>query len=266
MTAADGAVQISALILAGSRSGPDPLLTGSGAATKALLPIAGEPMLVHVVRALRAHSRIGRIAILAQNSAELAKLPALQHMDGLDFRNSGQGISTSLAAALPSDDQPLLVTTADHVLLNEQMIDEFLRGASGSDVAAAMVERRVLMARYPQSKRTWLKFRGGYWSGANLFWLRGQRAQPLLEFWQQIEQDRKKGRKIIAAFGPFLWLATALRLISIHQAAARAGHKFGVGARIVPLSAAEACIDADKPSDIEMIERIMAQNGGASSS
>ena len=45
---------IPAIILAGSRPGPDPLLTGSGVSTKALLPIAGQAMLVHVVKALRA--------------------------------------------------------------------------------------------------------------------------------------------------------------------------------------------------------------------
>lgn len=262
MSAADGAAPISALILAGSRPGPDPLLSGSGVSTKALLPIAGEPMLVHSVRALRSHPRIGSITILAQNSSELAQHPALQSFDGLLFETSGQGISSSLSAALPMDDSPLLITTADHVLLNAQMIDEFIEGASGSDVAVGMVERRVLMAGYPQSRRTWLKFRGGWWSGANLFWMRGQRAQPLLQFWGQIEQDRKKGRKIIAAFGPLFLAATALRLITIHQGVARAGRKFGLLARVVPLSAAEACIDADKPDDIVLIEEIMGEGKG----
>src|SRR3546814_14077244 len=41
------------------------------------------------------------------------------------------------------------------------MIALFLTGAADSDVAVAMVERAVLLARYPESQRTWLKFRGG---------------------------------------------------------------------------------------------------------
>lgn len=253
--------RVPALILAGSRPGPDPLLSGTNVSTKALLPIAGTAMLVHVVRALRASPRIGPITILAQNSAELAQQAELQLFADLHYENSGQGISSSLSAALPAGDQPMLITTADNVLLTPQMVAEFLDGAVGSDVSVAMVERDVLLARYPESRRTWLKFRGGWWSGANLFWMRGQRAQPLLQFWGGIEKDRKKGLKIIAAFGPFLMLGALLRLFTIHQGVAKAGRRFGIKAGVVPMSAAEACIDADKPDDIILIEKIMEQRG-----
>jgi GTP:adenosylcobinamide-phosphate guanylyltransferase len=249
---------IPAIVMAGSRPGPDPLLSGSGVSTKALLPIAGQPMLAHVVRALRASPLVGPITILAQNSADLAAEPALAGLADLRFADSGQGISSSLAAALPEGDAPLLVTTADNVLLTPHMIAEFLTGAEDSDVAVAMVERGVLLARYPESKRTWLKFRGGRWSGANMFRLRGRRVLPLLDFWGRIERDRKKGLKIIAAFGPALLLAVVLRLITIHQGIARAGLRFGLRAKVVPMSEGEACIDADKPVDIVLIERIMA--------
>lgn len=252
-------VPIPALVLAGSRPGPDPLLDGSGVSTKALLPIAGEAMLAHVVRALAASPLVGTITILAQNSAALAAELALANLPGdILFQDSGRGISSSLAAALPPGDGPVLVTTADHVLLTPSMIAEFLTGAEDSDVAVAMVERDVLLARYPQSQRTWLKFRGGWWSGANMFRLRGQRVLPLLDFWGRIERDRKKGLKIIAAFGPWLLIGALLRLFTIQQGIARAGLRFGLKAKVVPMSEGEACIDADKPVDIILIEQILA--------
>ena len=249
---------IPAIVMAGSRPGPDPLLSGTGVSTKALLPIAGRPMLVHVVTALRASPLVGPITILAQNSAELAAEPGLAGLADLHFSDSGPGISSSLAAALPPGDDPLLVTTADNVLLTPAMIVEFLGGAEDSDVAVAMVERDVLLARYPQSQRTWLKFRGGWWSGANMFRLRGRRVLPLLDFWGRIERDRKKGLKIIAAFGPWLLIGALLRLFTIQQGVARAGLRFGLNATVVPMSEPEACIDADKPVDIVLIEAIMA--------
>jgi molybdopterin-guanine dinucleotide biosynthesis protein A len=249
---------IPAIVLAGSRPGPDPLLTGSGVSTKALLPIAGQAMLVHVVRALRASPVVGAITILAQNSAALAAEPELAGIADLHFADSGQGISSSLAAALPPGDDPLLVTTADNVLLTPAMVAEFLGGSADSDVAVAMVERDTLLARYPQSKRTWLKFRGGWWSGANMFRLRGRRVLPLLDFWGRIERDRKKGLKIVAAFGPWLLLGALLRLFTIQQGVTRAGLRFGLNAKVVPMSDPEACIDADKPADIDLIEAIFA--------
>ena len=81
---------------------------------------------------------------------------------------------------------------------------------------------------------------------------------PLLDFWGRIERDRKKGLKIIAAFGPWLLIAALLRLLTIQQGVARAGRRFGLKAMVVPISEAEACIDADKPADIALIEQIMA--------
>lgn len=249
---------IPAIVLAGSRPGPDPLLTGSSVSTKALLPIAGQAMLVHVVKAMRASPEVGAITILAQNSAELAAEAGLAGLADLHFADSGQGISSSLAAALPPGDDPLLVTTADNVLLTPTMVAEFLRGAEDSDVAVAMVERDILLARYPESKRTWLKFRGGWWSGANMFRLRGRRVLPLLDFWGRIERDRKKGLKIVAAFGPWLLIGALLRLFTIQQGVARAGLRFGLKAKIIPMTEPEACIDADKPADIELIEAIFA--------
>ncbi|MBL9069285.1 MAG: nucleotidyltransferase family protein [Sphingopyxis sp.] len=256
---------IPALVMAGSRPGPDPLLSGSGVSTKALLPVGGLPMLVHVVRALRASPLVGPITLLAQNSAELAAQPDLAGIADLHFSDSGQGISSSLAAALPPGDDPVLVTTADNVLLTPSMIAEFLAGAEESDVAVAMVEKNVLLSRYPESKRTWLKFRGGWWSGANMFRLRGRRVLPLLDFWGRIERDRKKGLKIIAAFGPWLLLGALLRLFTIQRGIARAGLRFGLKAKVVSMSEGEACIDADKPVDIELIEKIFATRQAAAS-
>lgn len=253
---------IDALILAGSRPGRDALLADTGVATKALLPIAGRPMLLHVVDALRAAPAIGRITIMAQNSAALAADPALRSLADdprLAFIDSGAGISASLVAVVAAHDAPLLVTTADNVLLSPAMIAEFVEASRGSDVAVAMVARANLLARHPQSRRTWLKFRGGWWSGANLFRFGGRQVLPLLDFWGRIEQDRKKGLRIVAAFGPALLLAALFRLITLQQGVQRAARRFGLrDARIIAMSAPEACIDADKPEDVALIETILA--------
>ena len=256
------ALAIDAIILAGSRPGRDALLGDSGVTTKALVPIGGRAMLLHVTDALLSSDGIGTIRILAQDSAALACAPELAALTGharISFHDSGAGISSSLAAVVGAHAAPLLVTTADNVLLTPQMIADFLAGSSGSDVAVAMVARDNLLARYPQSRRTWLKFRGGWWSGANLFRFGGRQVLPLLDFWSAIEQDRKKGLRIVAAFGPGLLIAALLRLITIQQGVQRAARRFGiVDARVVAMCQPEACIDADKPADIEMIEEILA--------
>jgi GTP:adenosylcobinamide-phosphate guanylyltransferase len=255
--------RITAILLAGSRPGPDPMAEAAGVPMKALIPVAGEAMLSRVARTLRSHPAIATVLVLAQDSADLARHPDcawMLHDPHISFLPSGAGISSSIAATLDSGSVsfPVLVTTADNALLSPAMIDSFVDGAMEADLAIAMVERRVLLSRYPESRRTWLKFRGGWWSGANLFWFANDRVMPLLDLWREVEQDRKKGMRIVGAFGPLLLLGALLRLLSIHQAVARAGRRFGVEARVVPMPQPEACIDVDKPQDRELVEAILA--------
>jgi len=254
---------VPAILLAGSRPGVDPLAAAVGVPFKAMIPVAGVPMIARVARTLIDHPRIGKIIVLAQDPIVFAGHPATAWLAGessVQFRESGAGISQSLLDLIDSTGLsfPALVTTADNVLLSHAMIDDFLAGAAGTDIAVAMVERGVLMPAYPQSRRTWLKFRGGWWSGANLFWLGNARARAVIAFWREIEQHRKKGWRVLAAFGPFLLAGAALRLLSIHQALRLAGRRFGVDALPIAMPQPEACIDADKPEDIALIESILA--------
>jgi CTP:molybdopterin cytidylyltransferase MocA len=262
MTSAPNLPGVTAIVLAGSRPGADPLLEGRGVSTKALLPVAGRPMLAHVLGALVGHRAIGQVLVLAQDVRALQADPALAAFAGVRFATSGEGISQSVMAALDQGAaMPVLLTTADNVLLTGAMIDAFVAGARGSDIAVGMVERRVLLAEHPQSRRTWLKFRRGWWSGANLFWIGSDKARPLLERWRAVEQDRKKGMKIVGAFGPLLLIGALLRVLTIQQAVARLGRRLGVSARVVAMPQAEACIDVDKPSDLALAEAILARRG-----
>ena len=251
---------IATLVLAGSRPGVDPLLSGTGLPSKALLPIGGKPMLAHVLAALADAPQIGHVTVVAQQTAPLAADPAITGATrDVEWRDSCGSISDAVRHSLVDEDGPLFVTTADNVLVTPAIIAQFLLESQRSDVAVGAVERARVQAAGHSTQRTWLKFRGGQWSGANLFRLGGPQVLPLLEFWRVLEQDRKKGMKLVGAFGPGLLLGAALRLTDIHAFAARAASRFGLSAKVVPLDAAEACIDADKPADIPVIEAILAE-------
>lgn len=254
---------ITALLLAGSRPGADPLAEASGVAVKPLAPVAGEPMINYPARALVAHPDIARVLILTQTPELYAADPAtawLADHPKIDFERSGNGIASSLMTLIdrPDSSFPMLLTTADHVLLDAAMLDQFVSEAAGSDIGVAMVERTTLLARYPQSRRTWLKFRDGWWSGANVFWFGSAKARSIIALWQEVEQDRKKGWKILSAFGPLALLGALLRILTLRGGIARIGRRFDLAARLVSMDQAEACIDADKPDDVTLIERIFA--------
>jgi len=114
-------------------------------------------------------------------------------------------------------------------------------------------------AAWPATRRTWLKARGGQYSGANLFALASPRARPALELWTGIERDRKKAWRLLAHLGPAILIGALTRTISLNGAAARLGRRLGLSTRAVVLPHAEAAIDVDKPEDLELAERILAE-------
>ncbi|MBY8824934.1 nucleotidyltransferase family protein [Sphingomonas colocasiae] len=257
-----------AIVLAGRRPGVDPLARQFGQTMKSLIRVDGEAMVSRVVRTLRATPAIGRVLVMAQDPgalAECADLGWIRQDPGVRCTRSGDGISRSILDFLDAEQAPfpLLITTADNVLLTPEMVNAFVGGASGADISVGLVDRPTMMARYPGTQRTWLKFRGGAYTGANLFALRSPAARSALEVWQSVEQDRKKLLRIAGRFGPALLLRVLTRTISLHGAIARAGDRLGVRARPVLLAHAEAGIDVDKPSDHAMAEAILRERRSA---
>lgn len=255
-----------AIILAGQRPEGDPMAAHCNVQYKALIPIAGRTMLERVARALMASPDVGRIVVMAQSPKDLKAglSPDLAEHEGIAFVESNDGIATSIHDVIGSDiaPWPVLVTTADNALLTGEILGSFFQGHDGQDVAVAVVERRTMLAAYPAARRTWLKFRGGAYSGANLFALHNKAAKPAVAFWSAVEKDRKKGWKIFAHFGPWLLLRALSRTISFKDAMAQAGQRMGLRAEPVILPIAEAAIDVDKPSDLELVTGILERREG----
>lgn len=252
-----------ALVLAGQRPGVDPLAAAFGRETKALIPVAGEPMLSRVLRALAKTSEIARIVVLAQNAPALLADPALAWTaadDRIEARMSGRTISGSVLDAIsdPAIGLPVLVTTADNVMLTPATVAEFIAEAGIGDVSVAMVERGNLEAAVGPNRRTWLTFRGGAYTGANLFALTGPDAANALRFWESVEQDRKSVLRLAAHFGPVLMAKLLARRMTVHAALAAAGAKLGASVAPVLLSDGRMGVDVDKAEDHALAERLLA--------
>ena len=244
-------------MLAGSRRGRDDFAQGHGTDLKALIPVGGVPMVTRPVVALLAVPEIGRVRVLAQ---QIARIAAVLPTDArLRVEASGATIAATLETILadPATDFPLLVTTADHALLDAAMVADFCTQAAGADLAIGLVEKRALDARLPQTRRTWLKFRGGAYSGANLFAFGSRDVAKAVALWRSVEQDRKKGWRMIAALGPALLLGSVLRMRTLDQTLEDVGRRLGVVIRKVELANPLAAVDVDKPADHALVSAIL---------
>jgi GTP:adenosylcobinamide-phosphate guanylyltransferase len=225
---------------------------------KALIPVAGEAMVLRPLRALLASPQVARIIVLTQNPEDLR--PVLPTDPRISIRASQGTIAATLAELVGTNavSFPVLVTTADHALLDPSMIAEFTAKTAGADLAIGVVERGTMSTRFPQAKRTWLNFRGGSYSGANLFAFGSWRVVPALDRWRSVEQERKKGWRVLAAVGPALFLGAVLRVRTLDESVAGVARKLGLSIRAVQMSNPIAAIDVDKLEDHALVEDILA--------
>jgi GTP:adenosylcobinamide-phosphate guanylyltransferase len=250
-------LSFTAAVLAGSRPGGDRLAERFGTDLKALIPLAGEPMVRRPVRALLASEQIAEVIVLSPSAERLSD--ALPDDPRLRFAPSRDSIAATILemCAEPSVSWPLLVTTADHALLDVAIVDAFCRGAEGADIAFGVVERKALLRRLPQTHRTWLTFRGGAYTGANLFALKSPAVRPAIELWRSVEQDRKKAWRVMSLLGTATMLAVALRLVSLDEVVARLGARLGLKIKAVQLGNPLAGVDVDTPGDHALAEAIL---------
>lgn len=255
-----------AILLAGQRPGEDGFAAANNVAAKALIPVGGEPMIGRVARTLLAAPSVGRILVLAQQPEALfaGDLAWMAAEPRIAAAAGGEGISNSIAAIAGTEAAPfpLLVTTADHALLTAEMVETFLAACGGADGAFALVERAVV-ERAHDTRRTWIKFSDGHYTGANLFALVTPASLGSLAFWARAERHRKRGLKLLSFFGPEILLRAFTRTIAMDDAVCKIGRKLGIRLRAVRLPYAEAAIDVDKPADLELVEKIVAAREAA---
>lgn len=258
--ASDG--RITALVLAGERSGGDALARGAGVSHKALIEVGGVPMLVRVVSCLAATGRVGRVVVSSASPGLLgahAELRRLRDAGVLTHTPSAGSPAETVAQALaaPRPPGPLLVTTSDHPLLVPSMIEHFCAEAerSGAEVVAAVVSEPLVRARFPGARRTFIPLRGDGVTGANLFWFRGPAGAAAASFWRRTEAVRKRPWRLAGLFGWRALALFALRRLDLDAAARLVSERLGVRAAVVRMPFAECGIDVDRREDVEVAER-----------
>lgn len=256
----DPEAQLSGLILAGSRPGaPDPVASAEGVSHKALVEIAGRPMLAHVASTLRG-AGIARLAVVANDPQVIALAEELD----CEVIAAAAGPSASVADAFAKLGAPMLVTTSDHALLRAEWVSQFLADAPAeADVAILLARREAIEQAMPGSRRTYLRFADGQWSGCNLFLLASDNARAAIESWKLVEADRKRPWRIAARLGIGMLVNYALGRLTLSAAIAQLGRRTGIEARLVAACDGLAAVDVDKPGDLADVRALMAERAPA---
>lgn len=260
---------LTALVLAGKRDGTlDPLAAAAGVTHKCLVPVFGRAMIEYPLETLSRCEGVGRILVAIDDAAILDGLPFVQGLreaGRLEFVKAELHLVESVVAAARQADFPLLITTADNVLLTEEAVRDC--DATGrreqADAVVAFAREEAVKAAHPDGQRRFYKFARGSYSNCNLFWLGSARALATTEVFRSGGQFAKHPKRIVDAFGLSNLILFRLGLLSLDGCFRRLSRRFRLKLRPVVLADGKVAIDVDNERTKGVAEEILARSGPA---
>ena len=253
------------LVLAGRRSASlDPLAAKLGVSHKALVPVAGEAMVGRVLRAVDEAFPEAPLFISIEDFGAAANEPTVKRLyeaGRLKPVEARHNIMESIIAASRETGFPMLITTADNVLMSVEGLRSIAERGSepGVDCVVMMAREEDILAAHPDGQRRFYRLRDGGFSNCNLFWLSGERSLQSTESFRLGGQFAKKKARAVRALGLVSLLLYVTKMVSLAGMFRHLSRRFG--AKIVPLVAADGrlAIDVDNERTHRVAEELLAK-------
>ena len=241
--------RVSALVLAGQREGHiDPLAEAHGLTHKSMVPVAGIPMIEHVLLTLVNYPEISEVLISMESAEFLAGISSIQpHLRSGRLRvvNSCTNLADSVISAALQVKMPLVITTADNVLLTHDIIREFITSSRGADVAVGLTSHDAVLTAHPEGQKRFYEFGKEAWSGCNLYWMGGADTLAAIEIFRSGGQFVKHPGRILKALGITNLVCFLFGIGSVDKVFMRLSRRLGLKVRAVTISDGSAAIDVD---------------------
>lgn len=259
----------SILILAGRRAGAvDPLAAIHGVADKCLVPVAGRPMIAHVLSSAAA-SEARQIFVSTHHLNLLADLddPVVKLLGKrLIVVPAAGNLADSVLAVAGVASFPLLITTADNCLLTPETIAEIGAEAARLDVEAgvALARREDVLDVHPEGQRRFYEFSDVAVSNCNAYWIGHPGALKATEAFRGGGQFVKKPLRVMRAFGLINLVRFRFGLGPIHHIFARISRHLNVEIAPLLVSNGATAIDVDNERSLRVTEALMARRATVS--
>ena len=249
-------LSVVAVVTAGwSPKEDDPLAKYTQGKSKALIPIAGKPMIAHVVDALAGSRYIHHIIIVALDpTAEVQfSVPVECIPDAGDIlANTEAGLQYAMDHY--PDIDAILLSSSDVPTITPPIVDAFIEECfrTDHDLYYSIIERSVMEARFPESGRSYVHLRGGDIAGGDILLVRPGLVISQRELWDNLAEARKNALRQFRMLGLWTFLKLIVHRLSLADAERRACKVLNVRGRAVPFPYAEIGMDVDKPFQLEI--------------
>jgi GTP:adenosylcobinamide-phosphate guanylyltransferase len=259
---------LTAIVLAGQRRGAvNALAARAGVSHKCLVPIAGQPLIAHVLATLVALPDVAEIRISVEPDAEAGLRPVLAPfaLSGVPIRlvPSEARLADSLVAAAGADPGPFLVTTADNVLLTPAAVALVRDALADADAVAAMARKASVLAAHPEGQRNFYRFRDDEYANCNVYALANRKAIDAgAQVFRGGGQFMKSVWRMIAAFGLHNIVLLRLGAFSREAAMRRLSRRLGLVVRAIEFTDGSLAVDVDNERTYRVCEELLARRAG----
>ena len=252
-----------AIVIAGGIPRPeDPLYTYSHGDSKALIDVAGKPMVQWVLDALGNAKQVDNVIIigLSPKSGITCKRPIYYVSNqGRMLANIVAGVDKALE--LNKRNKYVLVVSSDIPTLKSEMVDWLVNTCmeTKDDLYYGVCPKDVMEARFPGSKRTYTHLKDMDVCGADINLTHVRMATEHLDMWESLIGSRKSPLKQAGIIGFGTLFALFTRQLTLEDAVKRVGDRIGIKGRAIVWPYAEPCMDIDKPSQLELLREDLAK-------
>lgn len=254
-----------AIVAAGGIPKPDePLYPYTQGISKALLDIAGKPMIQWVLDALGEAEKVENVIIigLPEDSKITCKKPIyFVPNQGRMLANISAGIDKMLE--INPEAEYVLSASSDIPAINGEMVDWLIDTAMQTqhDLYYGIVKQDVMEARYPGSKRTFTKLADMALCGADIHIAhKTMTTDPEhLAMWEVLIGKRKSPVKQAASIGFMTLLLLLTRRLTLSGAIERITKRLNITGRAIIWDYAEPAMDVDKPHQLELLRADLAK-------
>ena len=254
------------LVLAGRRSATlDPLAEQFGVSHKCLVPVAGEAMIGRVLNIVDQAYPGEPIHVSIEEFELIRNEPTVARLSGegrLKPVEAQAHIVDSVVHAGATTGFPLLITTADNVLMTPESLRRMAGEGRNSQVHAlvGMARKQDIHATHPDGQRRFYEFADGGFSNCNMFWIASRKALAATEAFRHGGQFAKKPERIIKAFGILNLIRFRLGRHSLGEMFRFISRRFGVEIRpLVYEGEGRIAIDVDNERTHRVAEEVLAR-------
>ena len=250
-----------AIVIAGGIPQPEDLLYEyTQGIPKAMLEVAGKPMVQWVLDALGEAKNVENVIIIGLDNPEgVSCAKPTYHIpnQGRMLSNIEAGIN-KMREVNPKSEYAISAS-ADIPAVTGEMIDWLVDKAMETrhDIYYGVVKKETMEARYPNSNRTFTKLKDMELCGADIHIAHHTMTTDPehLAVWDVLIGKRKSPLKQAASVGIWTLVLLLLGRISLADAVARVSKKLNIDARAVIWDYAEVAMDVDKPHQLEMLRK-----------